>query len=97
MNAPRQSDRCVVPAKFPNKPAKAVGRREWREGGGARAMPFDSFQTPDTGPGNCVVSGMADGTISAARTRARSRMRESRSSGSARGAARKSRPYRDLN
>ena len=58
-------------------------------------MSFDSFHTPDAEPVNGVVSGMADGSTSAAMTQARSRMRETRTSGSARGAARKGRPYRD--
>ena len=58
-------------------------------------MLFDSLHTPDAEPEICVVSGMADGTTSAAMTQARSRVREIRSPGSARGAARKGRPYRD--
>jgi hypothetical protein len=95
MDALRQSDHRIVPVKFPNNPAttgaEGMEGRRWRKGNVVAHLPYAGRRAGRT----CAARGATDGAYGAAMTRARSRMRETRTSGSARGAACEGRPYRD--
>jgi len=101
---PEESDGCVVPMKPRTRPIRDRRRRWWREGGRSgerRAAAHAPDPVPEPAcprggePADRDGRGRPSPPPRSRSTSDRSPVRESRTPGSARGAGRKARPYRD--